>query len=112
VPTVTKIKRNDTAPAFTATLLDSSGTPVNLSGAAARFLMRNPRTRQIKVDAAATIVDAAAGKVRYDWAVGDTNRAAVYQVEIQITFSDSTVETFPNGSFHRLEVIKDLGPAG
>ncbi len=110
MPSITKIKRHDTAPAFTATLKDSAGAIVNLSGAAALFLMRDPRTRTLKVSAAMTIVDAAAGKVRYDWVAGDTDRAAVYQVEVQVTFSDATIETFPNGSTHRLEVLKDLGP--
>lgn len=107
---ITKIKRNDTSPAFTAALLDSVGAPVNLAGAAARFLMRDPRTRVLVVDGAMTIVDEAAGTVRYDWVAGDTKKAAVYQVEVQVTFLDGTIETFPNGSHHRLEVLKDLGP--
>ncbi len=108
MPTITRIKRNDTAPAFTATLRDSAGDPINLTGATILFLMRNPRTRTLKVSGAMTIVSATAGTVRYDWVAGDTDRAAVYQVEVQVTFSDTTIETFPNGSHHRLEVIKDL----
>jgi hypothetical protein len=110
MPTITKIKRNDTRPSFTATLVDAAGNAVDLSGAAALFLMRDPRTRALKVSGAMTIVDPAAGTVRYDWAAGDTDKAAVYQVEVQITFGDTTIETFPNGSHHRLEVVKDLGP--
>lgn len=110
MPTITKIKRNDTAPSFAATLKDSAGAVINLTGAAALFLMRDPRARTLKVSGAMVVVDASAGKVRYDWAVGDTDRAAVYQVEVQVTFSDATVETFPNGTHHRLEVVKDLGP--
>jgi len=110
MPSFTTIKRNDTRPSFTATLIDSAGNAVNLIGATGLFLMRDPRTRKIKVSGAIIIIDATAGTIRYDWVAGDTDRAAVYQVEIQITFSDSTVETFPNGSHHRLEILKDLGP--
>ena len=110
MPTITKIKRNDTRPSFTATLTDGAGVAVNITGATVLFLMRDPRTRALKVSAAMVIVDAVLGKVRYDWAAGDTDKAAVYQVEVQATFSDSTIETFPNGSTHRLEVLKDLGP--
>lgn len=110
MPTITRIKRNDTRPSFSATLLDAAGAPVDISGASARFLMRDPRTRALKVDGAMVIVDAAAGRVRYDWTAADTNSAAVYQVEVQVTFGDLTIETFPNGSHHRLEVLKDLGP--
>jgi len=110
MPTVTRLKRHDTAPAFTASLLDANGDPVNLSGAAARFLMRNPRTRALKVSGAMSITDAALGRVSYAWAAADTDTPGVYQVEVQVTFADTTIETFPNGSHHRLEVLKDLGP--
>jgi len=110
MPTITKIKRNDTAPPFTATLRDAAGAVVDITGASVLFLMRDPRTRTLKVSGAMTILDAAGGRVSYAWAAGDTDKAAVYQVEIQVTFSDSTIETFPNTAHHRLEVLKDLGP--
>jgi len=110
MPTITKIKRNDTRPSFTATLVDATGAAVDLTGASVLFLMRNPRTRALKVSGAMVIVSEPLGQVRYDWAAGDTDKAAVYQVECQVTFGDSTIETFPNGSHHRLEVLKDLGP--
>jgi len=110
MPTITKIKRNDTRPSFTATLVDAAGNAVDLSGASALFLMRDPRTRALKVSGAMVIVNATAGEVRYDWAAGDTDKAAVYQVEIQATFADASIETFPNNAWHRLEVLKDLGP--
>ena len=109
MPAVTKIKRNDTAPAFTATLRDAAGVAVNLTGATVRFLMRNPRTRTLKVAAAMTILDATAGRVSYAWQTGDTDEAATYQVEVEVTFGDGTIETFPNGEHHELQVIKDLG---
>jgi len=110
MPRITKIKRHDTAPAFTATLQDANNDAVDISGAAVLFLMRNPRTRELKVSSAATITDAAAGRISYAWAAGDTDTPGVYQVEVQVTFGSGEVETFPNGSHHRLEVLKDLGP--
>lgn len=108
MPTVTKIKRHDTAPAFTATLRDAAGVAVNLTGATARFLMRDPRTRTLKVNGAMTITDAAGGRVSYAWATGDTDTAAKYQVEVEVTFADSTIRTFPSDGHHDLHVVKDL----
>ena len=106
----TKIKQGDTAPAFTATLTDGAGAAINLTGATALFLMKNRKTRELVVSAAATITGATTGKVSYAWAAGDTDIPGGYDVEIQITFSDSTIETFPNGDYHKLTVVKDLGP--
>lgn len=108
MPTVTKIKRHDTAPAFTATLRDANGTVIDLTGASARFLMREPRARILKVNGAMTIPDAANGRVSYAWATGDTDTAGKYQVEVEVTFSDSTIQTFPNDGHHDLHVVKDL----
>lgn len=106
----TKIKRNDTSPSFAAALTDGAGNAVNLAGASGLFLLKHSRTRELKVSSAIVIVDAAAGTVRYDWAAGDTDEPGEYNAEIQITFSDSTIATFPNGDYHRLTVVKDLGP--
>ncbi len=110
MPTITRIKQNDTAPAFSATLLDSAGNAVNLSGATGLFLLKHTRTRELKVSSAIVIVSAVAGTVRYDWVTGDTDTPGDYDAEVQITFSDTTIETFPNGDYHRLIVLKDLGP--
>ena len=58
--TETKLKRNDTSPPLTWQLLDALGNPVNLTGAALRFLMREVKSREVKVDSAVTVTDAAA----------------------------------------------------
>lgn len=48
---------------------------------------------------------------RYDWVPSDTDKEGAFHVEIQVTFADLTIETFPNDGFHELEVVKDLGPS-
>lgn len=108
--TKTTIKRGDTGPAFRATLRDANGDAVNLSGATALFYMRDIKgQRTIKVSAGAmTIIDAPGGRVEYPWAAGDTDTAGLFDAEVQVTFGDGEVQTFPNNDHHRVEVMEDI----
>lgn len=108
--TVTKIKRGDTGPKFRATLRDANGDAINLAGATAAFYMRDiGGQRLVKVNGGAmTILDAAAGRVEYPWAAGDTDTAGLFDAEVQVTFGDGEVQTFPNDGPHRVEVIEDI----
>lgn len=107
--TETFLKKGDTAPPFEATLRDGAGNPVDLAGATARFLMRLSRPpRGVVVVAPATITDAAGGRVRYAWVAADTARAGVFDAEVEITFSDTTIESFPASGFHRVVISDDV----
>ena len=90
------IKTNDTSPAIQATLQDNDGNAVDISGAAVRFHMVKRGTTTAKVDAAATIVSEANGQVKYNWDAADTDTEGFYLGEWEVTYSDTTVETFPN----------------
>ena len=89
------IKQNDTSPAIQATLKNYSGNPVNLLGATVRFHMKT-LDGTIKVDRTMTITSAANGVVTYSWQSGDTSTAGTYFAEFEVTYSDLSVETFPN----------------
>ncbi len=91
------MKQNDTAPALEAVLKDAStGLPIDLSGASVVFRMSRRGSSALKVNAAAELVDAEAGSVRYDWITGDTNRTGTYEGEFVVTFADATRLTVPS----------------
>jgi phage baseplate assembly protein gpV len=101
------VKQNDTQPRMLATLKDGDGTVIDLTSATARFHMRTP-SGTVVVDAAATVVNAAAGIVRYDWQAADTASVGTYQAEFEITYPDNTVETFPNAGYIRVQITDDI----
>lgn len=104
------IKQNDTSPSLQVSLTDSAGSAIDLTGATSiRFHMRLPSATAAKVDAAAATVGAStAGVVKYDWSAGDTDTAGLYQAEFEVTYSDSSIETFPNGGYLLVNVLDDL----
>ena len=101
------IKQGDTSPAIEATLKDNTGNVVNLTGASVRFHMATLGFSS-KIDAAATIVNASEGKVKYEWQSADTVTADSFIVEWEITYSDSSVETFPNDGYTRIKIERKV----
>ena len=95
------IKQNDTRPSLSATLAED-GAAVDLTGCTVMFHMGE------RVDAAAVVVDAETGIVRYDWAVADTAVAGCYPAEFEVTFSDGAIETFPNDDYITIIIQQDL----
>ena len=95
------IKQNDTKPSLFAQLL-SNGSAIDLTGATVRFHMESG------LDAPAVITDAATGNVRYDWSVGDTATSGIFRAEFEVTFSDGTIETFPNDGYLFINVMREL----
>ena len=95
------IKQNDTKPSLSAQLL-SDGSAVDLTGATVKFHMGD------SVDSAATVVDAATGNVRYDWVTADTETAGLFRAEFEVTFSDGTVETFPNDGYLLINITEEV----
>ena len=104
------IKQNDTAPALRAQLKDGDGDGVTLTDATVRFHMRPIGAASTVVDASADVVVSAVatGLVQYDWDAADTATVGIYQGEFEVTYSDGTIETFPNNGYITVEVTDDI----
>ena len=102
------MKEGDLAPSLTAALRDHDDQPVNLTGATVTFRMRRRNATANVVDAAATVVTAASGTVRYDWVAGDTDVAGLYDGEF-VAELPSGRETFPNDRFISIKIHATLG---
>lgn len=99
------IKQNDTAPAIEAQLQDKDGNAIDISGASVDFHMEHKHGDESDVvDAGATINDASSGKVQYNWQTGDTSTPGDYLAEWEVTYSDGSIESFPNNDEQQLEV--------
>ena len=102
------IKRGDRLPYLEATLSDEGGSLTTLAGATVYFVMKQKGSDVTKVRALATIVDATARKVRYEWGVGDTDTAGLFRGEFEVIFGGRPW-TFPNPGFIPVNVIADQG---
>lgn len=107
-----EIKRNDTKPYFVANLTQN-GSAYDLSGATSvKFIMKKDGGAQAKVNAVATIVNAVAGTVQYEWIAVDTDTAGSYLAEVEVVDAEGDVLTFPNGAvtpYFTVAITEDLG---
>lgn len=101
------IRQNDRLPDLTATLKDADGAAVDLTGATVRFHMRRSGETTPKVAAAAELVVAASGTVKYQWATGDTDTVGRYEGEFEATWSGKK-ETFPNDRYLSIAVSGEI----
>lgn len=109
------IKAHDRLPSIAATLA-ANGAALNLTGATVKFIMRakptgNGAAPAPKVNAAAVLVDAVNGVVRYDWLGTDTDTPGSYQAEWQIVWPDGRKQTVPTLTYHTVDVLADLDDA-
>lgn len=109
------LKQNDRRPLFVVALKDDFGeateAAVNLTTAStAVFNMRltdPPATVKINRGGCA-ITDATNGEVTYTWGTADTNTVGSYEAEVEVTWSDGKVETFPNNTYWDVEIVDDI----
>ena len=102
-----RIKQNDTSPSLEATLSDANLVPVNLTSATVMLHMK-AIGGDVVLDEQMTITDAENGVVQYDWQAGDTATVGTYYVEFEVTYSDASVETFPNTGSLPLVITREL----
>jgi hypothetical protein len=104
-----EVKRGDTAPVFRAQCLDYT-TPVDLTAATqVRFLMQTVEGTPV-VTALMTKDDqtASPGWVRYAWLANDLATAGIFTAEVEVTWADGKVQTFPRGEYVYVIVTDDI----
>ena len=101
-------KQGDTAPALAEQLFDGTGAAVSLAGASVKFMAWFPGDTTVKINAAATITDAATGKVSYTPTALNTDTVGDLMCEWQVTFGGGAVETFPNSNWQKIRVLDDI----
>lgn len=101
-----KIKRGDRRPGVTITCLNGS-TPIDLTVASSvRLIGKLGGSKIIDREVTGT----ADGKVVIEvWEVNDTATAGRLQMEVQVTWADGTIQTFPGDRYLEVEIIPDLG---
>lgn len=102
-------KLGDTEPALEATLwAGTSATPANLAGASGVKLIITRRPGIVGDEYTAQIVSAVNGTVKYEWTGNEFDAAGIYYGEWQVTYTDLSVETFPNDGEFLIKVRSDL----
>ena len=115
-----EMKAHDRLPVLEATLgfLAAPSADADLAatlaagGTTVSFIMKKKTgASATKVNAAATIVDAATRLVRYSWIAADTTEAGEFNGEFEVTRADGKVQTFPTSGYIDILINPDLDAA-
>lgn len=107
------MKRGDSRPAFRAQLLDEATTPataVDLTAAsAAKLLLRKPDDTVLSPTLTVENQTTNTGWVNRTWGATDLDIAGTYDLEIEVTWNDGKIQTFPANEYGHIVVAQDLG---
>lgn len=110
------LKRGDTRPVIDIPI-DRGGTPVPLASTAAQPLTPSRILLLTKLNSdhtggiagTMTVASAAGGVPRYTWQGNDTATVGLYDMEVEVLWSDGGIETFPEDAYLSLDIKQDLG---
>lgn len=101
------IRAGNRLPAIECDLFEAD-KPADLTTVTLVELRYKPKTGGAVIVKTGEIVTASPGKVRYQWAAGDTNTAGVYLAAWRVTYSGGRSADYPNqGGFH-IAITNDL----
>lgn len=89
--------QGDTAPPLNVTLTDANTeSAINISGATVRLKFRALGSETLRSTITGSVTDGAAGQVSFFWSDDPTalaGDAGDYEAEIEVTYSDGTIQT-------------------
>lgn len=98
-----EIKRGDTEPRLHVTLYNGK-TPINLSLATIKVIGTRNNLRVLE----ATTTGTTNGVVEYEWDPADTDEVGTMLVELEVTYADGGVQTFPKSGYITISILPDL----
>ena len=103
------LKQHDRRPFFLA-VLKGDGLPVDLTQAtSARLIATLEGASTPAITGVLTfVVPRSSGQVSYAWQTNDTSTVGSYRAEVEVTWSDGTLQTFPNAGYIPLTILPDL----
>jgi hypothetical protein len=94
--TAIEVIKGDTKYYLNFTLQDESGNALDLTDSTIKLKVQKPGAAELKVDGAVSIVSAVAGTCRYLVQATDFDTAATYNAEIEVTYQNGQILTFPD----------------
>jgi len=71
--------------------------------------MSDYSTGENLVNGDAVVSDGENGTAYYAWNAEDTANAGSFKAEFEVTYTDGSIETFPNDGYITIEIDPDLG---
>jgi|SRR3990167_2311079 len=104
-------KQNDTSPPLEVILRDGFGNPVDLTGATVKLYTRVKPAGTVKINGSAmgAVGNAVNGRQSYTPTAAQNDTAGTYEAEIQVTFGNGAVRSFPNDGYFTIKVVDDIG---
>lgn len=105
-----RIFKDTLSPSLSDTI-EVNGSAYDLTGCTVVFRMRAVGSSTLKVDTAATVVTAASGTVRYDWASQDVDTAGDYLAWWRVTLPSTRVQESAEFAVEILDHAPTTSPA-
>jgi hypothetical protein len=107
------LKGHDTRPTLRVTLKEgdpAAPTAVDLTSATSVKLLMKPIPSGTVISRSGAFVSPrTGGQVDFTFQAADTATAGDYNGEVEVTWSDGGIETFPNSTYLAITIMADLG---
>lgn len=105
----TEIKEGDTNTVFQIKLLDSSGQPVDLTGATVTLYFSNQSNNLLLLNKQGTLSGTPTdGTVSFQFSEDDSTGNGTINIQVNVTYSDGDIEKFPANGYKQISITPSL----